>query len=140
MSITENYPYYHPITVRFADLDPQGHVNNSVYLTYLESARLGFYEQVGIWHPNRTMQTGMVVAHTSIDFIAPILFGQSVRVGLRLEKIGTKSFTFTFLIETTPDQIALARGTCVIVAFDPEINKSIPLPDKWRKKLENFSK
>ena len=42
MNIYENYTYYHPINVRFADLDPQAHVNNAIYLTYLESARLGY--------------------------------------------------------------------------------------------------
>ena len=45
----EQFTYYHPITVRYSDLDPQGHVNNAVYLTYVEIARLGYYEATGIW-------------------------------------------------------------------------------------------
>ncbi|HOE70046.1 MAG TPA: thioesterase family protein [Brevefilum sp.] len=138
MNIYENYTYYHPINVRFADLDPQAHVNNTIYLTYLESARLGYYQQAGIWSPNRAMHTGMFVAHIDIDYLAPIFFGQALRVGLRMTRLGNKSFTLTFQIETTPEHNPLARGTCVMVTYDPQTGKSIPLPDDWREKMTQF--
>ena len=138
MNINENYTYYHPIDVRFADLDPLAHVNNAVYLTYLESARFDYYQRAGIWSPDHAMQTGMVVAHIDMDYLVPILFGQAIRVGLRVTRLGNKSFTMAFLIETAPEHTPLARGTCVVVTYDPQTGKSIPLPDDWREKITQF--
>lgn len=133
-----DYTYYHPITVRFADLDVQAHVNNAVYLTYLESARLGYYEKAGIWHPEDGLHTGMVVAHIDIDFLAPIRYGQAIRVGLRLDRMGDRSFTLGFLIETIAERTPLARGTSVMVAYNRETGKSIPIPVEWREKFTLF--
>jgi len=132
------FTYYHPIIVRYGDLDPQGHVNNAVVLTYLESARLGYYEKVGIWKRDSGMTTGMVVAHVDIDYLAPIYLGQPVRVGLRMARIGTKSMTFDFQIETLPSARPLSRGKSVMVAFDNKMKKSIPIPPIWREKITQF--
>lgn len=132
------YTYYHPITVRFADLDAQAHVNNAVYLTYLESARLGYYEKAGIWRHESGMQTGMVVARIDIDYLAPIRFGQAIQVGLRLERMGTKSFTLAFLIETVTGKTPLARGSSVMVTYDSATKQSIPIPSDWREKILKF--
>ena len=133
-----DFTFFHPITVRFADLDPQGHVNNAVYLTYLESARLGYYEKVGIWQREVGMKTGMVVAHIDIDYLAPIFFGQDIQVGVKLARLGQKSFTLVFVIETVPGEVPLARGTSVMVTFDSTTGKSIPIPPDWREKLVYF--
>ncbi|MBW6466017.1 MAG: acyl-CoA thioesterase [Brevefilum sp.] len=138
MAELENLTYYHPITVRFADLDPQGHVNNSVYLTYLESARLGYYEQAGIWGPEAGIKTGMVVAHIDIDYLAPIFFGQAIQVGVKLARLGQKSFTLAFVIETVPGKVPLATGTSVMVAYDSNAGQSITVPPDWRQKLVYF--
>ena len=133
-----SFSYYHPITIRYRDLDPQGHVNNSVYLTYLESARLGYYQQTGIYHPDSRILTGMVVVHNEIDYLAPIRFGQVVQVGLRVERLGTKSITFAFQIEGDSDGIPLARGKSVMVAYDNTTEQGIPIPPDWRVKISQF--
>ncbi len=52
----------------------------------------------------------MVVAHAEIDFLAPIAYGQPLRVGVRLEKMGTKSMIFDFLVEAVDGSRAFARG------------------------------
>ena len=134
----EKFTYYFPITVRFADLDAQEHVNNAVYLTYLESARLGYYEHAGIWRPESGVLTGMVVAHIDIDYLAPIFFGQAIQVGLRLDRMGNKSFTLAFLIESVTGNVPLARGTSVLVAYDSTAGQSMPLPAEWRERILQF--
>ena len=140
MTAKKDFSYYHPIVVRYGDLDPQGHVNSAVYLTYLESARLGYYEKAGIWQRESGMLTGMVVAHIEINYLAPIHLGQSLQVGLSLAHIGNKSITFDFQIETEPDCQPLADGISVMVAYDNQKGKSMPLPPDWREKLTRFEK
>jgi acyl-CoA thioester hydrolase len=134
----ESFTYYHPITVRYSDLDPQGHVNNAVYLTYLESARLGYYEKSGIWIPDSGKYTGMVVARVEIDYLAPILYGEALRVGVRLARLGEKSLTFAFRIEAVDIGQPAARGISVMVAYDNVSGKSRSIPAAWREKLNKF--
>ena len=138
MDIDNPFTYYHPVAVRYRDLDPQGHVNNAVYLTYLESARLGYYQAVGFWHPNTGAQTGMVVAHIDIDYHAPILLGQSIRVGLRLEQLGKKSLTLAFVIEDVHTRSAIASGKSIMVAYDNQREQSVLIPPDWREKIKQF--
>lgn len=133
----QEFNFYHPIIVRYRDLDPQGHVNNAVYLTYLESARIGYYQSVGFWCPGTSPLTGMVVAHNQIDYLAPIFFGESVRVGLRTDAIGSKSLTMVFQIEKGDGQLA-AKGKSVMVAYDNQADSSILIPVDWREKITQF--
>lgn len=133
-----HFYYYHPITVRYGDLDPQGHVNNAVYLTYVESARLGYYEATGIWRQDSGVLTGMVVAHIDIDYLASITLGMAIRVGTRLVRIGNKSLTLAFQMESLPEQSVVARGSSVMVAYDNAAQKSIPFPPDWREKISQY--
>ncbi len=132
------FTYKHSITVRYRDLDPQGHVNNSVYLTYLEAARIGYYQQVGIYHPEDRILTGMVVVRNEIDYLAPIQLGQKVRVGLRIERLGCKSITFAFQMDSLPGGEALARGRSVMVAYDNETEQGVLIPPGWREKIVHY--
>jgi acyl-CoA thioester hydrolase len=132
--------YTHPITVRYRDLDPQGHVNNAVYLTYLESARIGYYQQVGLYHPEDRVLTGMVVVRNEIDYLAPIQLGTRLHVGLRVEKLGSKSITFSFQMASEPDGTLLARGKSVMVSYDNEKEQGIPIPPAWREKIIQYEK
>jgi len=134
------FTYYYPITVRYADLDPQGHVNNAIYLTYLESARLGYYEKVRIWKMDSGMITGFLVAHNEINYLKSITLGQSLRVGLRVARLGTKSLTFEFRMETAPDYIEIANGKSVMVAYNNDAGRSIPIPLEWRENIVEFEK
>jgi acyl-CoA thioester hydrolase len=135
---TTHFSYYHPITVRYSDLDPQGHVNNAVYLTYVESARLGYYGATGIWQGDSGSLTGMVVAHLDIDYLASVTLGMALRVGIGLVRIGNKSLTLAFQIEALPDRRIMARGTSVMVAFDNAAQKSRPFPPDWREKIRRY--
>lgn len=138
MNPNSAFTYYHPITVRYADLDAQGHVNNAVYLTYLESARLGYYVSCGIWRSDLGLPTGMVVARIEMDYLAPIYYADLLRVGLRVSRLGRKSVTFEFQMNTTPEGKVLARGLSVMVAVDPQTEQSRLIPEGWREKIQRF--
>ena len=136
----ELFTYFHPIYIRFSDLDAQGHVNNAVYLTYLESARLGYYQTTGIWDNRSGAKTGMVVAHIDIDYVAPIFLGQSIEVGLRMVRLGNKSMTLAFQIRAREGTQIFARGESVLVVFDDREERSMPIPAEWRNKITQFEK
>ena len=136
----QKFAFYHPIIVRYADLDPQQHVNNAAYLTYLESARMGYYSESELWNGQSVREIGMVVASIHIDYLKSIHFGQKVRVGLMVSHIGNKSIRFQHQIEDAESGEVFARGEFVMVAYDSVNERSIRVPDDWRKKIAQFEK
>jgi len=141
-SLTPAYPkdfnYYHPIQVRYADLDTLLHVNNVAIMEYVETARVGYYRTVGIWDGAMTGGFGMVVASVHIDYLVSIQFDDTVRVGVRAANIGGKSLRFQFQVESADGKTAFARGEVVMVAFNHAENKSRRVPQDWRQKFAAF--
>jgi acyl-CoA thioester hydrolase len=124
-----------PIDVRFRDLDALEHVNNAVYATYLETARLRYLETVGIGEPPRPT---MMVARLEIDYRKSILYSQRVEVGIRVAELGTKSFSLEYEIKANGEPAA--TGKSVQVWFDFAANQSTRVPDAVREKIRAFEK
>jgi acyl-CoA thioester hydrolase len=132
------FRYYHPIDVRYADLDPQGHVNNAKYLTYLEQARIGYISQLGLWNGGSFLEVGIILADAHLVFRAPVLFGQKVRVGVRVSRLGNKSLDMEYRLEDAGSGQELASGSTVLVAYDYRAERTIPIPDDWRQAIASF--
>ena len=134
----KNFNYYHPIQVRYADLDTLQHVNNVSILAYVEHARTGYYLASGIWDGTIREGFGMVVASVKIDYLASVEFGDPVRVGIKVANIGTKSLNFRFQVENSENKTVFARGGVVMVAYNQQENHSMPVSQEWREKLAAF--
>jgi acyl-CoA thioester hydrolase len=121
------------VEIRWGDVDAYQHVNNAVYLTYLEECRdewldlaLGAGENA--WD--------FVIARVAIDFRRELrLEDDAVVVTCRLERIGTSSLTTREEIRTTADELA-AEAEAVLVARDPTTGESRPLRPDERSALE----
>lgn len=126
------FAYEIDVPVRYRDLDTYGHVNNAIHSTYLEEARIAYFEDVlGLEQQAR----GMLVVSLSIDFEAPIQADQ-VTVGLSITRIGTTSFDFEYVIEAEGEVVA--RAKTIQVAYDEEAEETIPFPDDWRAAVREF--
>ncbi|MCX2819355.1 MAG: acyl-CoA thioester hydrolase [Methanobacteriota archaeon] len=128
----EGYPYVTQLDVRFRDLDTMGHVNNAVYATYLEQARVAYYDDVldlGI------DELGFVLAHLEADYERPIHHGEEVRVGLRTADMGERSMRTGYRIEA--DGTLAATAETVQVAVDEDGNPRA-VPEDWRSTVERF--
>ncbi len=122
-----SFPIVHRERVRFRDCDSLGHVNNAVYLTYLEEARVALREQFGLtW-------TEMILARCEIDFRDQVSVGEEVEVIVWPTRVGNKSFDLGYELKVGDRVVATAKT--VLVAFDYEQNESRPLPEAWRKLL-----
>jgi len=132
------FHFFHAVEVRYGDLDAQRHVNNAKYLTYMEQARLEYVRHLGLWDGESFAELGMIVAEVQITYRAPIHFGQPVRVGVRVSRLGNKSMLWEYSIEDAQDGSLFASAMSVQVAYDYRENKSTPVPEKWRKKISEF--
>ena len=130
--------FYHPIEVRYGDLDPQGHLNNAKYFTFIEQARISYVKTLGLWHGGSFLQIGMILAEARMTFKAPILWGQPIQVGVRVDRLGNKSFDLSYSIQDAKTQIEHAVGSTVQVAYDYQSAQTIPIPDEWRGIIARF--
>ena len=118
-----DFPHVHRDTVRFRDCDAMGHVNNAVYSTYLEQARIGI---LGDLEP-------FILARVEIDFRAELRSGDDVEIRSRCSHVGTKSFRLDHEI-WSGDRLA-AEAKSVLVGYDYTAGRSVPLPDEIRRRL-----
>ena len=133
-----SFRYYHPIEVRYGDLDPQGHVNNAKFMTYMEQARVGYMRQLDLWDGSSFINLGIILADAQITFLAPILLHQSVRVGVRVPRLGNKSFTMEYSIENGIDGSMFATGKSIQVAYDYTTRQTTPIPKRWRELITEY--
>lgn len=135
-----NYKHKVPIQLRFKDTDKMGHVNNANYLTYIEYARIKYFEDVVGSDVKWSHQLGVILARIEIDYKAPVFLRDNIFVYTRCPRLGTKSFTLDWLIvrEKAGQEEIVAQGNAVLVCYDYENEKTIPVPVEQRTRIESF--
>lgn len=121
------------IHVRFSDLDILGHVNNSIYLSYFEIARVHvFGELLGYdWDWKRYT---VVLVKNEVEYLKPVHLHDEVYVHVFAQHIGEKSFTLSYELRVN-DELR-TKGSSVLVAWDAKENKSMILVDEMKNALQ----
>ena len=136
-----DYHFYHPVEVRYGDLDPQGHVNNAKHLTYFEQARIAYWIKLGLFTKDQSfMEIGVILADIHLTYLEPIYYGQNIQVGVHISKLGNKSMTWEQNIVDADTGRELARGEVVVVAYDYRKEQTMSVPQEWREKIKQFEK
>ncbi len=114
-----------PIEIRFADLDAYGHVNNALFFTYLETARIKLFQKYfGAFLDSSLL---FLVVRAECDYRVPILLNDTLLISLQVENLKYTSFTFSYrLHDGNGREYATART--VMVAYDPAAKKPAALP------------
>ena len=117
------FPYVRRERVRFRDCDSMGHVNNAVYSTFLEEARIDVVGGLA----------DFILARVEIDFRSELRAGEEIEVRTRCSRIGTKSFELEHEIHA--DGRLAAQGKSVLVGYDYERGQSVPLSAGVKERL-----
>ena len=130
----------HRLTARFSDCDPLGHVNNAVYLTYIEQARLLLWrEQFGFRSsavpPGGRRGEGFILARAEVDFRAQVFDNDELEVRLSLAAFGRSSATYDYEIVNVQTGVLVAAAKTVQVWFDYDTRKSVPISDALKERL-----
>ena len=134
-----HFRFYHPVEVRYGDLDPQGHVNNAKHLTYFEQARIAYWIELGLFTKDQSfMEIGVILADIHLTYLEPIYYGQNIKVGVHIAKLGNKSMTWQQNIVDADTGKELAKGDIIMVSYDYRAEKSISIPQEWREKISGF--
>ena len=124
------------VQVRLGDLDPFGHVNNAVVATYVEQGRVLYLRDV-LGTGADPVSMPFILARLEIDYLEQTLFDDPVEVGTRVDWIGRSSVHMSHLL-TGRDGRELARSEAVLVAFDYEVEKPVPVSDAWRASMATY--
>ena len=119
--------FVHRETVRFRDLDSLGHMNNAVYATFVEQARIAFLS------PQGADVEHMILARLEIDFRSPVEFGETIEIAVTPTRVGTKSFDLEYVLRAADRVVAEAKT--VLVAYDYQQARSVELPREWKEQL-----
>lgn len=125
------------IQVRFSDLDVMGHVNNSVYLSYFEMARVAYFSPL-MGEDWDWQKHGVLLRKNEVEYFQPVLLHQEPVVTIFTQNIGTKSFTLEYELKVN-DKIC-TTGSSVLVCYDSVNHKTIEVPIEMRIVLEKLKR
>jgi acyl-CoA thioester hydrolase len=133
--VTDDFRHRTRVEVRFRDIDAFGHVNNAVVSSYLELARIRYLVDVLRVEPVGRMP--LILAMIKIDYLSPIFFGDDVGVASRVDWLGTSSIAMSHVMNAGEVR-ELARASSVLVAYDYDQARPMPVPDEWRSALATY--
>ncbi|MCH5228085.1 MAG: acyl-CoA thioesterase [Muribaculaceae bacterium] len=128
-----------PIQVRFSDVDVIGHVNNIIYFAYYDTGKAVFMTDL-LGKKISWDEVDTVVANVDCAFIAPIFYGENIEVLTTCVGIHDRSFKLLQLLRNADTREVKSVCETVMVSFDPNTQKSTPLSDEWREKLNSVIK
>ena len=134
----EQFKYWKTIEVRWGDMDSQGHVNNAVYFTYLESARVELVRKIGFKGKLAGAAEGLALVSASCDFKRQVVYPATLDVGLRAERVGRRSFEMSYGIFVQGADQAVATGRSVNAWVEYAAERAVELPDWFRAALAEY--
>ena len=117
------------IQVRFRDCDMMGHVNNAVYLSYFEQARMHYFEELigADWDYKKD---GILLVKNEVEYLKPILLHDIPEIFVHLIEIGEKSFTLGYKVQVGEE--VRSKGISKLVCFDFQSQKSVEVFPRMR--------
>ncbi|MDD6553912.1 MAG: thioesterase family protein [Prevotellaceae bacterium] len=125
-----------PLQVRFFDADVFGHINNSIYFQYYDTAKMDYFHAIGV---DVDKNHATVTAHIDADFLQQIhTTDKHIEVQTAVTHIGHKSFTLVQRLIDSETKEVKCVGTSIIVAYDLEKEQSVEVWPDWIAAIEKF--
>lgn len=130
--LLRDYPVVVSLAVEWGDQDTLGHVNNTVYLKWCETARVVYLEQIEMWQMIRAEGKGPIIAALNCNYLYPVTFPDTVQIGARVSKIGNSSFRMVHHVVSLKENRIVADSDTVIVFVEYKDSRSLRVPDSIR--------
>ena len=131
----EAYKVWRRITTRWADNDAYGHVNNTIYYSWFDTAVNAWLIEAGLLDIERGDPIGLVV-ETGCRYAQPLAYPDGVEVGLSIEAVGTSSVRYRIGVFGEGSAQAAAEGHFVHVYVDRKSRRAVSIPEAWRAAFE----
>ncbi len=139
MKDIKNFPISVTIEIAWGDMDAFGHVNNIVFFRFFETARIRYFEEIGLTAYMKQTGIGPILAETSCKFKKPLFYPETIKVCTAVSQINESGFIMDYKIIDSFGETA-ALGEARIVIFDYSSSKKIDMPEQIRTAIESLEK
>ncbi len=130
----DDFRYRMEIRVVFRDIDYYRHVNNAVYITWMETARIDYCREAFDRPLGGTVN--VIMASQRFDYERQAQYDERLVLGCRTSRLGTKSMDLTYELWRPGERIG--HGVSTLVGYDYEADRSIVIPDAWRTRIAGY--
>ncbi len=116
------------VPIAWGEMDAFQHVNNVVYFRYFESARIAYFERVGVFELMEASGVGPILATTSCRFKAPLTYPDTVTVAACVESLESDRFTMRYFVKSAKSGRVAAEGEGLVVFYDYNNNCKHAIP------------
>ncbi len=132
------YPVIVETPVAWGEMDAFGHVNNIVYFRYFETARIAYFERLGVPEFLGRDPVGPILAETTCRFRAALSYPDTVSIGVRVVSVGEDRFVMRYIVVSHRLDRVAAEGEGTMVCYDYVRNRKAPVPEKLRRRIEEI--
>ena len=130
----DNFNFWTNVSTRWIDMDGLRHINHAAYLSYMETARLNFYKDLGYGMHRWDQEISTILVSMKVEYLEQASHPAHFDVGQRISRVGNKSFDISTSIFKEGENIPILQAKFILVAYDYVNNRSIPLPDDIQKR------
>jgi len=134
----EEYPFVHSRDVQWGEMDALGHVNNTVYFRYFETARINYFEAMGFEDLAFDETVGPILASLSTNYRKPVQYPDTVHLGTSVTDLGNSRFDMEYTLVSESLEEVAAEGECVLVSYDFAEEEPVRVPTELRDKINEF--
>jgi acyl-CoA thioester hydrolase len=132
------YPVVVEIPVAWGEMDAYGHLNHAVYFRYMETARIRYFERLDLPGFLGRDPVGPILGAISCRYRVPLSYPDQVSVGARIVRIERDRFIMAYEVFSHRIGKPAAEGEGTIVCYDYRQNRSVPVPDAVRERIERL--
>ena len=137
-ALLDGYPVTIAVPVQWGDQDAFNHVNNVVYFRWFESARIAYFRRMGLMGMDSANRIGPILASSTCEYRKPITFPDTIRVGIRVTRIGRSSIGFEHRIVSEELKALAAEGISTTVVINYDDNQPQPVPATVRQAIASL--
>ncbi len=136
--LVRGWPVVVRIPVQWGEMDAYGHVNNTVFFRYFESARVRYLERCGFTASWERDRVGAILHSTACRFRRALRYPDAVLASARAEEVGEDRFEMAYRVVSLSDDAVAAEGSGLVVSFDYEAERKTPIPPDVRRGIERL--
>jgi acyl-CoA thioester hydrolase len=133
--LLEPYPITMQIPVYWGDHDAMQHVNNTVYIRWMEHVRLLFFDAIGVSESMKQTGVGTILASIQCRYRAPVTFPDTIHAGARAVSLGEDRMVIHHRLVSEQLGVVAAEGEGLGVCYDYRTNQKAPMPPEMRERL-----
>ena len=129
---TSDFEFWTDLKTRWSDMDSLNHINHASYLSYMETARVQLYIDLGFGGISTKMDQSTILASMDVHYLVQAKHPTNMRIGHRISRVGNKSFDLMTGVFNKKNDILLCSALFKMVAFNYRTERTIPVPKKIR--------